>query len=49
MKKTFSKLLFSSIFLLLATAGFAQSVSGLVTSEDGPLPGAAVVVKGTSQ
>lgn len=49
MKKTFSKLLFSSIFFLLATAGFAQSVSGLVTSEDGPLPGAAVVVKGTSQ
>ena len=27
---------------------YAQSVSGVVTSEDGPLPGATVVVKGTN-
>ena len=27
---------------------YAQSVSGTVSSEDGPLPGATVVVKGTN-
>ena len=36
---------------LLLTSGLvtsAQTVSGIVTSDDGPLPGATVVVKGTS-
>ena len=34
--------------MLLFSAGvFAQSISGNVSSEDGPLPGATIVVKGT--
>ena len=39
------------LFALLFFVGLglcAQSVSGTVTSEDGPLPGATIVVKGTS-
>ena len=47
--KTFQFKAFLSAFLLLVSAGmYAQSVSGTVSSEDGPLPGATVVVKGTS-
>ena len=39
---------FAFIGMLLFSAGvFAQSISGNVSSEDGPLPGATVVVKGT--
>ncbi|MAR43381.1 MAG: hypothetical protein CMC48_04735 [Flavobacteriaceae bacterium] len=39
---------FALIGMLLFSAGvFAQSISGNVSSEDGPLPGATVVVKGT--
>ena len=38
---------FAFIGTLLFSAGvFAQSISGNVSSEDGPLPGATVVVKG---
>ena len=34
--------------MMLFSAGvFAQSISGNVSSEDGPLPGATIVVKGT--
>ena len=37
------------VFAFFASIGiYAQSVSGVVTSEDGPLPGATVQVKGTS-
>ena len=37
------------VFAFLASIGiYAQSVSGVVISEDGPLPGATVQVKGTS-
>ncbi|MGB1448679.1 MAG: SusC/RagA family TonB-linked outer membrane protein [Flavobacteriaceae bacterium] len=47
--KTFQFKTFLSAFLLLVSVGmYAQSVSGTVSSEDGPLPGATVVVKGTS-
>ena len=47
--KTFQFKAFLSAFLLLVSVGmYAQSVSGTVSSEDGPLPGATVVVKGTS-
>ncbi|MEO2100271.1 MAG: carboxypeptidase-like regulatory domain-containing protein, partial [Flavobacteriaceae bacterium] len=34
--------------LLLSTGIYAQNVTGIVTSDDGPLPGAAVLVKGTN-
>ena len=47
--KTFQFKAFLSAFLLLVSVGmYAQSVSGTVSSEDGPLPGATVVVKGTT-
>ena len=45
------KILFCSFFLMLFTAiGWAQEkiVKGTVSSDELPLPGAAVVVKGTS-
>ena len=39
---------FAFLSMLLFSAGvFAQSITGNVSSEDGPLPGATVVVKGT--
>lgn len=39
---------FAFLGMMLFSAGvFAQSISGNVSSEDGPLPGATVVVKGT--
>ncbi|MDC0916978.1 SusC/RagA family TonB-linked outer membrane protein [Flavobacteriaceae bacterium] len=48
MKKEFLKKI-SFLFTLLLTIGtYAQSVSGIVMSEDGPLPGATVQVKGTN-
>ena len=41
---------FASIGMFLFSVGvFAQSISGNVSSEDGPLPGATVVVKGTEK
>ncbi len=47
--KTFQFKAFLSALLFMVSLGmYAQSVSGTVTSEDGPLPGATVVVKGTS-
>ncbi len=36
------------VTLLLTTAIYAQNISGLVTSDDGPLPGATVLVQGTN-
>ena len=39
---------FAFLGMMLFSAGvFAQSISGNVSSEDGPLPGATIVVKGT--
>lgn len=47
--KTFQfKAFLSAFFLLVGVGMYAQSVSGTVSSEDGPLPGATVVVKGTT-
>ena len=34
---------------VLSTQIYAQTITGIVTSEDGPLPGAAVILKGTNQ
>jgi iron complex outermembrane receptor protein len=42
------QLLFLSI-MLTSSVIFAQTVTGTVTSNDGPLPGVSVVIKGTSQ
>ena len=48
MKKEFFKKI-SLVFAFFVTVGmYAQTVTGLVTSEDGPLPGATVQVKGTT-
>jgi iron complex outermembrane receptor protein len=48
MKKEFLKKISFLVALLLTISTYAQSVSGVVTSEDGPLPGATVQVKGTN-
>ena len=42
------KSLFVAVFLLLGTSLMAQTISGTVSSEDGPLPGATIIVKGTN-
>ena len=48
MKKEFLKK-FLYMFAFLLTAGiYAQNVTGVVTSDDGPLPGATILVKGTN-
>lgn len=44
----FKKLIFLFIFFLISTSGFSQAVSGTVSDENGPLPGASVVIQGTS-
>lgn len=46
-KNQFKAFLFALLFFV-GLGLYAQSVSGTVTSEDGPLPGATIVVKGTS-
>ena len=47
-KEFFKKFLF--LFTFLISAGiFAQTVTGVVTSDDGPLPGATVLVQGTNE
>ena len=38
----------SLLALLVSASVYAQSISGVVTSEDGPLPGATVQIKGTN-
>ena len=48
MKKNVMKSILSIVAFLVSVGIYAQSVSGLVTSEDGPLPGATVLVKGTN-
>ena len=48
MKKEFLKK-FSFLFAMLLSVGiYAQTVTGVVTSDDGPLPGATVLVQGSS-
>ena len=42
------KSLFTAFFLLLGTSLMAQTISGTVSGEDGPLPGATIIVKGTN-
>jgi len=49
MKKEFFKKFMSLITFVLSTQIYAQTITGIVTSEDGPLPGAAVILKGTNQ
>lgn len=48
MKSMLLKCIFTLNMLLLSVSIFAQSISGVVTSEDGPLPGATVQIKGTN-
>ena len=48
MKKMIFKQTSFFVAFLLSVGIYAQTVSGVVTSEDGPLPGATVQVKGTS-
>jgi len=48
MKKNQFKAFLSALLFFVGVGMYAQSVSGTVTSEDGPLPGATVVVKGTT-
>ena len=38
----------SLMMLLLSISALAQSITGVVSSEDGPLPGATVQIKGTN-
>ena len=37
-----------AVFVLFAHAVIAQTITGTVSSEDGPLPGATIIVKGTN-
>lgn len=48
MKKSFF-LLQLLAFLMVVLGAFAQTVTGVVMSEDGPLPGATIIIKGTTQ
>ena len=48
MKTIQFKTFLSALLFVVSMGVYAQSVSGTVSSEDGPLPGATVVVKGTS-
>ena len=48
MKKSFF-LLQLLAFLMVGLGAFAQTVTGVVMSEDGPLPGATIIIKGTTQ
>lgn len=48
MKKKLFKQIFVAITVLFASGIYAQNVTGLVTSDDGPLPGATVLVQGTN-
>ena len=42
------KSLFTAFFLLLGTSLMAQTITGTVSGEDGPLPGATIIVQGTN-
>ena len=48
MKNTYFKSFLYVAVFLLSIGMYAQTISGVVTSEDGPLPGAAVQIKGTN-
>ena len=48
MKNTYFKSFLYVAVFLLSIGMYAQTISGIVTSEDGPLPGAAVQIKGTN-
>ena len=48
MKTIQFKAFLSALLFVVSMGVYAQSVSGTVSSEDGPLPGATVVVKGTN-
>ena len=47
MKNNFKTSIFTLFTFLLSVGMYAQTVNGTVSSEDGPLPGATVQVKGT--
>lgn len=46
--KKITRLVMAMMFLLSTSAIFAQTITGTVNDETGPLPGANVVIKGTS-
>ena len=48
MKNNLLKKMFFAAFMLTASVIYAQTVTGKVSDESGPLPGASIVVKGTS-
>ena len=48
MKRNFFKKILMVLAFGLTTGIYAQTVTGLVTSDDGPLPGATVLVQGTN-
>ena len=48
MKRKFIKRILMFLALGLTTGIYAQTVSGLVTSDEGPLPGATILVQGTN-
>ena len=48
MKKEFLKKFLYMFAFLLSAGIYAQNVTGVVTSDDGPLPGATILVKGTN-
>lgn len=48
MKRTFFKKILLFLALGLTTGIYAQTLTGLVTSDEGPLPGATVLVQGTN-
>ncbi|MEL0298845.1 MAG: carboxypeptidase-like regulatory domain-containing protein, partial [Flavobacteriaceae bacterium] len=47
MKKNLFTSFFALLFIFVGQGMHAQTVNGTVSSDDGPLPGASVVVKGT--
>ena len=47
MKNNFKTSIFTLMALLLSAGMYGQTVNGTVDSEDGPLPGATIVVKGS--
>ncbi len=47
MKKDFLKKILYGIAFLLSAGLYAQNISGTVTSDDGPLPGATILVQGS--
>ena len=48
MKNNLLKKMFFAAFMLTTSVIFAQTVTGKVSDSSGPLPGASVVVKGTT-